>query len=71
MSSISYSKTNENLFLYIDSNSKINIMDGQTNVDYTQAGRDKITAIAADFSSNDEFILYESEVESEGDVDYF
>ena len=58
MNKISYSKTNENIFFYIDIHSKLNIMDSLNNVEYTQNVEDKINAISVNTSYNDEYILY-------------
>lgn len=58
MNKIAYAKLNENIFFYIDSNSKLNIMENFNNVEYTQNAEDKITAIGVNTSYNDEYILY-------------
>lgn len=58
MNKIAYSKVNENIFFYIDINSKLNIMENLNNVEYTQNIEDKIDAIGVNTSYNDEYILY-------------
>ena len=58
MTKISYSKTNDDIFFYIDINSKLNIMESLNNVGYTQNVEDKINAISVNTSYNDEYILY-------------
>ena len=57
MKQISYSKTNDNRFYYIDNDHKLNVMDGHTNLQYTENDEDNITAFGVETSYNDEFIL--------------
>ena len=58
MNKIAYSKVNENIFFYIDINSKLNMMENLHNVEYTQNIEDKIDALGVNTSYNDEYILY-------------
>jgi hypothetical protein len=58
MNKIAYSKVNENIFYYIDINSKLNMMENLNNVEYTANIEDKINAIGVNTSYNDEYILY-------------
>ena len=58
MNNIAYSKTNENIFLYIDNNSQLNIMDELTNIEYNRDGQRKINASGVNISYNDDYILY-------------
>ena len=58
MNKIAYSKVNENIFFYIDINSKLNIMENLNNIEYTQNIEDKIDAVGVNTSYNDEYILY-------------
>ena len=60
MNKIAFSNMEDNIFLYIDTNSKLNIMENFNNLEYTDNPADKITAEGVNISYTDEYILYKN-----------